>query len=102
MRRRRRWVFDLSDRQAHLDAKWHPLVAIDAVVSSEEFRPARERVRRRPDAGRKSRAGSKPMDAVPMFKTLLPSALCKLSDDQIDHPPRTYGAAYVEFLRQVA
>ncbi len=46
--------FDLSDRYASLDAKKAPLV--DAVVPWEEFRSALERVWRKPDADRKSRA----------------------------------------------
>jgi hypothetical protein len=76
--------FDLSDRYASLDAKQDPLVEIDAAVPWEEFRPALERVWRKPDAERKSRAGRKPMDAVLMFKTLVLSALYNLSDDQIE------------------
>ena len=75
--------FDLSDRYASLDAKKDPLVEIDAVVPWEEFRPSLERVWRKPDADRKSRAGRRPMDAVLMFKTLVLSALYNLSDDQI-------------------
>ena len=46
--------FDLSDRYASLDAKNDPLVEIDAAVPWEEFRPALERVWRKPDADRKS------------------------------------------------
>ena len=76
--------FDLSDRYASLDAKKDPLVEIDAVVPWEEFRPTLERVWRKPDAERKSRAGRKPMDAVLMFKTLVLGALYNLSDDQIE------------------
>ena len=49
--------FDLSDRYVSLDAKKDPLVEIDAVVPWEEFRPALERVWRKPDVDRKSRAG---------------------------------------------
>jgi len=66
--------FDLSDRYASLDAKRDPLVEIDAVVPWEEFRPTLERVWRKPDAERKSRAGRKPIDAIVMFKTLVLSA----------------------------
>ena len=80
--------FDLSDRYASLDAKKDPLVAIDAVVPWEEFRPALERVWRRSEADRKSRAGRKPMDAVVMFKTLALGALYNLSDDQIEYQVR--------------
>lgn len=80
--------FDLSDRYASLDAKKDPLVEIDAVVPWEEFRPALERVWRKPDADRKSRAGRKPIDAVLMFKTLILSALYNLSDDQIEYQVR--------------
>lgn len=68
--------FDLSDRYANLDAKKDPLVKIDAVMPREEFRPALERVWR------------KPMDAVLMFKTLVLSALYNLSDDQIEYQVR--------------
>jgi len=75
--------FKLSDRYASLDAKKDPLVGINAVVPWEEFRPALERVWRKPDAERKSRAACAPMDAVLMFKALVLSALSNLSDDQI-------------------
>jgi len=80
--------FDLSDRYASLDAKKDPLVAIDVVVPWEEFRPTLERVWRKPEAERKSRAGRKPTDAVLMFKTLVLSALYNLSDDQIEYQVR--------------
>lgn len=80
--------FDLSNRYASLDAKRDPLVEIDAIVPWEEFRPALERVWRKPEAERKSRAGRKPMDAVVMFKTLVLGALYNLSDDQIEYQVR--------------
>ena len=54
----------------------------------EEFRPTLERAWRKPDAERKSRAGRKPMDAVPMFRTPVPSALYNLSDDRIEYQVR--------------
>jgi hypothetical protein len=47
-----------------------------------------ERVWRKPEAVRKSCAGRKPMDAVLMFKTLVPGAPYNLSDDQIAHQVR--------------
>ena len=80
--------FDLSDRYASLDAKKDPLVEINAVVPWDEFRPALERVWRKPDAERKPRAGRKPTDAVLMFKALVLSALYNLSDDQIEYQVR--------------
>ena len=80
--------FDLSDRYASLDAKRDPLVEIDAVVPWEEFRPVLERVWRKPEGERKSRAGRKPMDVVVMFKTLVLGALYNLSDDQIEYQVR--------------
>ena len=80
--------FDLSDRYARLDAKKDPLVEVNAVVPWEEFRAMLERVWRKPDADRKSRAGRKPTDAVLMFKTLVLSALYNLSDDQIEYQVR--------------
>jgi hypothetical protein len=72
-------LFDLLNRYASLDAKKDPLLEIDAVVPWEEFRPALERIWRKPYADRKSRAGRKPIDAVLMFKTLVLSALYNLS-----------------------
>ncbi len=54
----------------------------------EKFRPVLERVRRKPETQRKSRAGRKPMDAVAMFRTLAPGALYNLSDDQIEYRVR--------------
>ena len=80
--------FDLSDRYASLDAKKDPLVAIDAVVPWDEFRPILEAVWRKPASEKKSRAGRKPMDAVLMFKTLVLGALYNLSDDQIEYQIR--------------
>jgi len=80
--------FDLSDRYASLDAKKDPLVEINAVVPWEEFRPILERVWRKADEDRKSRAGRKPIDAVLMFKLLVLSALYNLSDDQIAYQVR--------------
>ena len=49
--------FDLSDRYASPDAKKDPLVEINAVVPWDAFRPLLERVWRKPDEARKSRAG---------------------------------------------
>ena len=86
--------FDLSARSASLDAKKDPLVEIDTVVPWEEFRPTLERVWRKPETERKSRAGRKPIDAVLMFKTLVLSALYNLSDDQIEYQVR-YGQKLV-------
>ena len=80
--------FDLSDRYSSLDAKKDPLVEINAVVPWEEFRPALDRVWRKPDQDHKSRAGRKPIDTVLMFKTLVMSALYNLSDDQIEYQVR--------------
>ena len=54
----------------------------------DEFRPTLERLWRKPEAERKSRAGRKPMDVVLMFKTLVLSALYNLSDDQIEYQVR--------------
>ena len=80
--------FDLSDRYASLDAKQDPLVEINAVVPWDAFRPVLERVWRKPDAARKSRAGRKGVDAVLMFKTLVLSPLYNLSDDQTRYQVR--------------
>jgi hypothetical protein len=63
--------FDLSDRYASLDAKNDPLIEIDSAVEWEEFRATLERVWRKPEVARESRAGRKPLDALLMFKTLV-------------------------------
>lgn len=76
------------DRYASLDAKKDPLIEINAVVPWDEFRPLLERIWRKPDAAKKSRAGRKPMDVVLMFKALVLSALYNLSDDQIEYQVR--------------
>ena len=89
--------FDRSDRYVSLDARRDPLVEIDAVAPWEEFRPALERVWRKQDEARKSRAGHKPMDAVLMVKTLVLSALYNLSDDQIEYQVRDR-LSFVRFL----
>ena len=89
--------FDRSDRYVSLDARRDPLVEIDAVAPWEEFRPALERVWRKPDEARKSRAGHKPMDAVLMVKTLVLSALYNLSDEQIEYQVRDR-LSFVRFL----
>jgi hypothetical protein len=72
--------FNLSERFASLDATKDRLVETDRAVPREEFRLTLERVWRKPDGDRKSRAGRKPMDAVVMFKALVLSALYSLSE----------------------
>ncbi len=80
--------FDLSDSHANLDAKRDPLVEINALLPWEEFSPALDRVWRKPDEGRKCRAGRKPIDTVLMFKTLVLIALYSLPDDKIEYQVR--------------
>ena len=80
--------FDSSDRYASLDARNDALFESGYAVAREGFRPMLERVWREPEAVRKSRAGRKPVDAVLMFKTLVPGALYNLSDDQIEYQIR--------------
>ncbi len=79
--------FDLSDRNARLEAKKDRLIGI-VVVPWDDFPPTLERVWRKPDAERKSLVGRKPMDAVLMVKKLVLSALYNLSDDRIEYPVR--------------
>ncbi|MFT6912024.1 MAG: hypothetical protein ACJAQW_000621 [Paracoccaceae bacterium] len=81
-------LFDFSDRYASLDARNDTLFKIGSAVAWEGFRPTLEWVWRKPEAARKSRAGRKSIDAVLMFKTLVPGALYNLSDDQIAHQVR--------------
>jgi len=79
--------FDLSGRYANLDAKKDSL-EIDAVMPSEEFRPMLERVLRKPEGERTSRAGRRPWNVIVMSKSLALSALYNLSDDQIEYQVR--------------
>ncbi len=76
--------FDIANRYAGLDAQNDPLVKIDEVVPWEDFRPRREAAWRKPAEERKSRAGRKPGDAVPMFKAIVLCELYNLSDDQVE------------------
>jgi IS5 family transposase len=79
---------DCSDGCASPDAKKDPSGGITAVVPWKAFRPVPERVRRKAEGGRKSRAGRKPMDAVGMVRTPVLSVLCKLPDDRTGYQLR--------------
>ena len=79
--------FDLSKRYTGLDAKNEPLAKIDEVVPWEDFRGCLDAVCRRSD-GAQVAGGTKPWDAVVMFKTIILSALYNLSDDQVEHQIR--------------
>ncbi len=76
--------FDIANRYAGLDAKNDPLVKIDEVVPWADFRPRLEAAWRKPAEERKSPAGRKPWDAVPMFKAIVLCELYNLSDDQVE------------------
>jgi hypothetical protein len=80
--------FDIAHRYAGLDAKNDPLVKIEEVVPWENFRARLEAAWRRPPEERKSKAGRKPWDAVPMFKAIVLCALYNLSDDQVEYQLR--------------
>jgi IS5 family transposase len=54
------WCIQNGACKASLDAKRDPLVEFDAVVPWDEFRPMLERIWRKPEAARKSRARCKP------------------------------------------
>jgi IS5 family transposase len=58
-----------------------------------------ELVWRKPDEDRKSRVGRKPMDVVLMVKTLVPSALYYLSDNQIEYQVRDR-LSFMRFLER--
>ena len=81
-------LFDVETRYAKLDAKGDPLVTLNTLVPWGDFRPRLEAVLRRPSADRKSRAGRKPWDAVVMFEAIVLSALCNLSDEQLEQQLR--------------
>ena len=89
--------YDISDRYAGLDAKNDPLVKTDACVPWEEFRSRLEAVWRKPPEERKSNAGSKPWDAVIMFRAIILCALYNLSDDQVEYQIRDR-FSFVRFL----
>jgi hypothetical protein len=73
--------FDVDDRAAKLAALGDPLVALNAEVDFECFRPDLQRVH---DKQRKSAAGAKPFDVVLMFKLLILQSLYGLSDDAVE------------------
>ena len=78
----------METRYAKLDAKGDPLVTLNTLVPWGDFRPRLEAVLRRPSADRKSRAGRRPWDAVVMFEAIVLSALCNLSDEQLEQQLR--------------
>ena len=80
--------FDIANRYAGLDAKNDPLVKINAIIPWEDFRSRLEATWRKPPEERKSNAGSKPWDAVLMFKAIILCALYNLSDDQLEYQIR--------------
>ena len=55
--------FNLSDCLDRLDDKQDALILINKAVPWEEFRPILEKIWRKDDVQRKSRAGRKPTDA---------------------------------------
>ena len=89
--------FDVENRYAALDAKYDPLVKINAVVPWEAFRSRLENVWRKPPDKRKSNAGCKPWDAIVMFKAIVLCALYNLSDDQVEYQMRDR-LSFVRFL----
>ncbi len=89
--------FDIANRYTGLDAKNDPLVKIDEVVPWENFRPRLEAAWRKPAEERKSRAGRKPWDAVPMFKAIVLRELYNLSDDQVEYQLRDR-LSFIRFL----
>jgi len=89
--------FDVANRYASLDAKNDPLVKIDELVPWEKFRPALEAVWRRRPEERKSKAGSKPWDAVVMFKAIVLCELYNLSDEQVEYQLRDR-LSFIRFL----
>ena len=72
-------------RLAALSAKGDPLEAIDSLVPWESFRAAIEAVVLTPDEIKKSKAGSKPIDAMVMFRMLVLQSLHNLSDEQAEY-----------------
>lgn len=76
--------FNLSDCLDRLDDKQDALILINKAVPWEEFRPILEKIWRKKDVQRKSRAGRKPTDVILMFKMLVLASLYNLSDDKVE------------------
>lgn len=82
-------VWTASERRGSRDPGFHTAISAPGKVPATEGLSATlERVWRKPDAERKSRAGRQPEDAVLMHKTLVLSALCSLSDGQTGYHMR--------------
>jgi len=77
--------FDFEQRCDQLGSKRDPLVALDAAIDWQRFRPVLERVR---DKDRKNHSGRKPYDVVVMFKILILKSLYSLSHEQLEYQIR--------------
>jgi hypothetical protein len=77
-------LFDLEFRLDKIDANGDPLKKLGALIDWESFRSTLEAARDK-DKERKSSAGRKPFDAVPMFKILILQSLYGLSDDAAEY-----------------
>lgn len=75
-------LFDLHIRLDRIDKNTDPLVALDAMIDWDAFRPALETLRDKP---RKSNAGAKGYDVVLKFKALILQSLYNLSDEQLEY-----------------
>lgn len=75
-------LFDLETRLSRIDKTTDPLVALDAMVDWEQFRPTLQTLRDKP---RKSAAGAKGYDLLVLFKGLILQSLYNLSNDQLEY-----------------
>ena len=80
--------FDADRRLSLLSAKGDPLVTIKGTVPWDSFRSDIEAVALTPAAGKKSKAGRKPIDCLVLFRMLVLQSLYNLSYDQIEYQVR--------------
>ncbi len=86
--------FDFDERCSQLSHAGNPLVALNAMIDFEAFRPILQQIRNKK---RKNASGRKPFDVVLMFKTLILRTLYNLSDDQLEYQIRDR-ISFMQFL----
>ena len=91
------YLLGSQQHDACLDAKNDPLLKLNTVIPSEDFRDRLEATWRTPPAKRKLKAGSKPLDAVMMFKAIVLCSLYNLPDDQVEYQIRDR-LSFIRFL----
>src|SRR5260370_33805827 len=80
--------FDADKRLAVISAKGDPLEMIDRAVPFESFRAEIEEATLTPASETKTNDGRKPIDAIVLYRMLVPQSLYSRSHEQHEYPVR--------------